>query len=63
MSRGVLIFAHNNEGIDYVKIVCANALMIRKNMDVDGITLVTDDTSLNYSSTDYENIAKYFLMK
>ena len=51
MSRGVLIFAHNNEGIDYVKIACANALMIRKNMDVDGITLVTDDTSLNYTST------------
>ena len=60
MSRGILIFAHNNEGIDYVKIACANALMIRKNMDVDGITLVTDDTSLNYSLTDHENIAKYF---
>lgn len=60
MTKGILIFAHNNEGIDYVKLACATALMIRKNMDVDGITLVTDDTSLNYSLTDHESVAKYF---
>ncbi len=60
MTKGLMIFAHNNEGIDYVKLACATALMIRKNMDVDGITLVTDDTSLNYSLTDHESIAKYF---
>lgn len=60
MTKGVIIFAHNNEGIDYVKLACASALMIRKNMKVDGITLVTDDTSLNYSLTDHESIAKYF---
>tara|TARA_B100001287_G_scaffold274149_1_gene278897 strand:- start:826 stop:1686 length:861 start_codon:yes stop_codon:yes gene_type:complete len=60
MTKGVIIFAHNNEGIDYVKLACATALMIRKNMSVDGITLVTDDTSLNYSLTDHESIAKYF---
>ena len=29
-------------------------------MDIDGITLVTDDTSLNYSLTDHESVAKYF---
>ena len=60
MTKGILIFAHNNEGIDYVKLACAAALMIRKNMDIDGITLVTDDTSLNYSLTDHESVAKYF---
>lgn len=60
MTKGILIFAHNNEGIDYVKLACATALMIRKNMNVDGITLVTDDTSLNYSLTDHESVAKYF---
>ena len=46
MTRGVLIFAHNNEGIDYVKLACATALMIRKNMSVDGITLAVSYTHL-----------------
>jgi len=41
MSRGVLMYAHNNTEIDYFKIACANALMIKKNLGVP-VTLVTD---------------------
>jgi len=47
MSRGVLMYAHNNPEIDYFKIACANALMIKKNLQVP-VTLVTDDGSVNW---------------
>lgn len=45
MSRGVLLYAHNNKEIDYFKIACANALMIKKNLKVP-VTIVTDKGSL-----------------
>jgi len=47
MTRGVLMYAHNNSEIDYLKIACANALMVKKNLDV-GITLVTDSKTLQW---------------
>ncbi len=47
MSRGVLIYAHNNSEIDYFKIACANALMVQKNLNVP-VTLVTDEGTLNW---------------
>ncbi len=47
MNRGVLMYAHNNPEIDYFKIACANALMIKKNLQVP-VTLVTDDGSVNW---------------
>jgi hypothetical protein len=50
MSRGVLMYAHNNTEIDYVKIACANALMIKKNLGVP-TTLVTDSGSLRWSKS------------
>lgn len=48
--RGALIFAHNNEEIDYFKIACINALMIQKNLGI-GVTLVTDPGTLEYSTS------------
>jgi len=48
MSRGVLMFAHNNTEIDYVKIACANALMVKKNLGVP-VTLVTDSGSISWA--------------
>lgn len=48
MTRGVLMYAHNNNEIDYFKIACANALMIQKNLQV-SVTVVTDDGTLRYS--------------
>jgi hypothetical protein len=59
MSKGALIFAHNNEEIDYVKIACLNALMIKRNLDV-GVTLVTDDGTLGWAK---ESLGEEFLNK
>ncbi len=47
MSRGVLIYAHNNTELDYLKIACANALMIKKNLNVP-VSVVTDEGTLNW---------------
>lgn len=47
MSRGVLMYAHNNAEIDYFKIACANALMVKKNLQV-SVTLVTDEGTLDW---------------
>lgn len=49
MTRGVLMYAHNNSEIDYFKIACANALMIKKNLKVP-VTLVTDQGTLQWST-------------
>jgi hypothetical protein len=50
MTRGVLMFAHNNTEIDYLKIACANALMVKKNLNVP-VTLVTDIDTLKWGRT------------
>ena len=41
MSKGVVIFAFNNELIDYEKIANLNAAMIKYNMDVP-VHIITD---------------------
>lgn len=46
-TRGVLMYAHNNSEIDYLKIACANALMVQKNLQVK-VTLVTDSGTLGW---------------
>jgi hypothetical protein len=48
MSKGVLMYAYNNPEIDYFKIACANALMIRKNLQVP-VSIVTDEGSVNWA--------------
>lgn len=45
MTRGVLMYSYNNPEIDYIKIACANALMVKKNINVP-VTLVTDSGTL-----------------
>jgi hypothetical protein len=47
MSRGVLMYAHNNSEIDYFKIACANALMVKKNLNVP-VTIVTDEGTVGW---------------
>lgn len=42
MSKGALLFAHNNEEIDYLKIAAVNSLMIQENLKI-GVSLVTDE--------------------
>lgn len=48
MSRGFLMFAHNNEQIDYGLIALCNGLMIRDYYPDAGIALVTDAGTLNW---------------
>ena len=50
MTRGVLMYAHNNSEIDYFKIACANALMIKRNLDVP-VTVVTDEGSARWGES------------
>ena len=61
MTRGVLIYAHNNDEIDYFSIAYANALMVKRNLQVP-VTLVTDSGSLNWGRTSHgaDNIEKCF---
>ena len=40
-TRGALLFAHNNDEIDYFRIACSNALMIQRNLSVP-VAIVTD---------------------
>jgi hypothetical protein len=54
MSRGVLMYAHNNTEIDYFKIACANALMVQKNLGVP-VTLVTDEGSVSWGKQSLGN--------
>ncbi len=46
MSRGVIMFAHNNSEIDYFRLAVVNALLIQKNTGIKNITVVTDPHSL-----------------
>ena len=46
MSRGYLMFAHNNEEIEYLTIALCNALMIRNNSVVKRVSVVTDAASM-----------------
>lgn len=47
MSCGVLMYAHNNTEIDYIRIACANALLVKYNLKVP-VTLVTDKWTLEW---------------
>ncbi len=42
MSRGFLMFAHNNEQVDYGVIALCNALMIKDNCTINDVALITD---------------------
>ena len=46
MSKGIVIFASNNGLVDYIKIACASAGFVRKNLSkFDEICLITDSKS------------------
>lgn len=49
MTRGILMFAHNNDEIDYFKLAVLNAALIKKNLDIHDITVVTDKGSYDYA--------------
>lgn len=60
MSKGIIMFAHNNQEIDYFKIACINALLIRKNLNIKNISLITDIGTLEYAKNNLdENFINY----
>jgi hypothetical protein len=48
MSKGFLIYAHNNEEVDYGKLALCCALMIKRNLTVNATCLVTDQGTLDW---------------
>lgn len=60
MTKGIIMFAHNNQSIDYFKIACVNALMIKKNLKTNNITLVTNQDTINSS---IQNLGEEFVNK
>ena len=42
MSKGFMMFAHNNDEIDYPKLAVVNAMLIKQNCDIHDITVVTN---------------------
>jgi|TARA_X000000950_G_scaffold242306_1_gene296546 hypothetical protein len=61
MSRGILLFAHNNRQIDYGKIALANSCLIKNNMKNNHITLITDTGTKEWLDKSYSNdmLSKY----
>ncbi len=45
-TRGVIMFAHNNNEIDYFRLAVVNALLVQKNLGIKNVTVVTDPHSL-----------------
>tara|TARA_B100001939_G_scaffold343939_2_gene357470 strand:+ start:1581 stop:2471 length:891 start_codon:yes stop_codon:yes gene_type:complete len=58
MSKGFLMFAHNNNEIDYLKLAVVNALLIKQNCDIHDITVVTNQHSYDYT---VEQLGKDFV--
>ena len=50
MSKGFMMFAHNNDEIDYLKLAVVNAMLIKQNCDIHDITVVTNQASYDYTS-------------
>lgn len=48
-TRGIIMFAHNNDEIDYFKLAVVNAQLIKENLDIHDITVVTDAFSYKYA--------------
>lgn len=60
MSKGVLLFAHNNEQIDFGKMALLNALLVRHNWPNTSVSLVTDQGTLDWSEKNLPNFKAYF---
>ena len=53
-TKGIIMFAHNNDEIDYLKLAVMNALLIQKNLGMtkEQIAIVTDEPSMAWTSKD-----------
>lgn len=59
MSKGVLMFAHNNREIDYVRMASAAARFVKKNLGVP-VSLVTDQSTVNWALSQKDNPTTIF---
>jgi hypothetical protein len=48
LDKGFLMFAYNNDSIDYVTMALCNALLIKKNLTINKVALVTNSGTLSY---------------
>ena len=53
MSRGILLFGHNNRTIDYGKIALANACLIKKHLKNNSVPLITDEGTVDWLEKSY----------
>lgn len=53
-TKGFLIYAHNNEEVDYGKLAICCALMIKRNLKVNATCLVTDQGTLDWMRSSNE---------
>ena len=44
-----MMFAHNNDEIDYLKLAIVNAMLIKENCNIHDITVVTNQASYDYN--------------
>ena len=53
-TKGIIMFAHNNDEIDYLKLAVMNALLIQKNLGMtkEQIAIGTDEPSMAWTSKD-----------
>ena len=53
-TKGIIMFAHNNDEIDYLKLAVMNAMLIQKNLGLskDQIAIVTDKPSMEWTAGD-----------
>ena len=58
-SKGVFLFAENNESIDYIKHAVAAGQLAKKNLDVP-VALATTEESIELSECSLEYIEKQF---
>ena len=56
MSRGFLIFAQNNEEIDYGRLSLICALMIKRNLKENRVCLATDSSTLEWVKRNYGDL-------
>lgn len=57
-SRGFLIFAHNNDMIDYGLVALINALMIKSNLRENAVALVTDEGTISWLRQNHASLVE-----
>jgi len=54
-SRGIVMYAYNNQNIDYGTLALCNALLIKKNLSENTVALVSDSGTMSYMESIYNS--------